>query len=175
MSSSFEPPRERLGSLAQSARGKHLKQVRGILLAIGILTMVVNIVQFALAETLVQSAIDAEIRKRGGGVVDPVKKEQIIQAVRVAAAVLIAVGALYIVFALIVHQYPVPVTVIALVIYVGAAIVFAVLDPETLAQGLIIKIIIIVALVKAVQTAIVYQRERDAEAQENLEPDLNYE
>ena len=61
--------------------------------------------------------------------------------------------------------FTVAVTVSALVIYVGSAIVFGILEPESLARGLIIKIIIIVALAKAIQTAAAYQRERDAEAQ----------
>ena len=178
MSEPFERPRERLGSLAQSARSKHLKEARGILLAIGILTLLVNAALFAAAESLVQGAIDAELRKRGGGVVDPVKREQAIQTTRVLAGALSALGVLYIVFALIVHRYPVPVTVTALVIYVGVTIISAILNPEAFFQStpaLAIKVVIIVALVKAVQTAVVYQRERDAEAEAELEPDLNYE
>ena len=38
------------------------------------------------------------------------------------------------------------------------------LDPETLFKGLIIKVIIIVMLVKALQAAIAYQREVDQSA-----------
>ena len=40
---------------------------------------------------------------------------------------------------------------------------FAALDPETLIRGLIIKILIIIGLVKAVQAAAAYRRKVDAE------------
>jgi hypothetical protein len=62
----------------------------------------------------------------------------------------------------------VAITVTSLVIYVGLALVFAVLDRNTLAQGIIIKVLIVVALIGAVQTAIVYERERNAERAERF-------
>jgi hypothetical protein len=46
---SEESDRPKLGSLAQSARGKQLNQARGILIVIGILTIVVNGIFLALA------------------------------------------------------------------------------------------------------------------------------
>jgi hypothetical protein len=49
------------------------------------------------------------------------------------------------------------------VIYVGAALIFAVLDPKSLAQGLIIKIFIVVALASSIKAAIAYEKERTLE------------
>ena len=72
----------------------------------------------------------------------------------------IALGALFILFGLIVKRYPLPITIISLVLYLGATAVFAYLLPETLYAGFIIKIIVIVALAKAVQSAIAYESER---------------
>ena len=69
-----------------------------------------------------------------------------------------ALGVVFIVLGFLVKSYPVPSTVLGLVLYVGAAAVFGYLDPATLGQGIIIKIIIIVALAKSVQAAITYQR-----------------
>ncbi|MBI1914916.1 MAG: hypothetical protein HYS12_09300 [Planctomycetes bacterium] len=159
-----EPPRPRrrtrrkkLGSLAQAARSKHLIQVRILLLAIGILTIVVNAVQFFMAEQL----LDAELKKQGIAQVDPQKKETAIRIIHLFAGGLMALGGLYIVFAMIVQEYPVAVTVSALVIYVGAAILFAVLNPASIIQGLVWKIVTVVALAKGIQAAIAYQKERD--------------
>ena len=90
MSSPFDPPREKLGSLAQAARSKNLKQVRGILLAIGILTIVVNAIQFFMAEQL----IDAELKKRGIVQVNPQEKQEVIGKIHLLAGGLMAVGAL---------------------------------------------------------------------------------
>ena len=75
---------------------------------------------------------------------------------------LIGLGVLYIVMGMFVKQYPVPLTIAALVLYIGSAAVFAILDPATLASGIIVKILIIVGLAKAVQAALAYERERKA-------------
>ena len=166
---------KKLGSLAQSARSKHLKQVRVLLLVIGIITAAFNAFQLATVREQVKKEIDKEIAKQGGGRVDPVKRQQVEDdAVRIVTPILyalIGLGALYIVFALIVHQFPVPITVIALVLYVGVNVIFAVLNakehPEQILSGLIIKIIIVVALIGAIKTAVAYQRER-SEAREEL-------
>ena len=58
--------------------------------------------------------------------------------------------------------YPVPITVTAFVLYVGSAVVMALLDPEQIGRGLIMKVIIVFALVKAIQAAVAYQRESSA-------------
>src|SRR5204863_1069158 len=116
-------PREKLGSLTQAARSKHLKQVRGILLAIGILTMIVNGLLFAWAPEEAKRAVDQEIRNKGIVGVNPAERqraeEELTRVARLIYGGLIGVGALYVVFGLIVHQYPVAITVLALVIYVG--------------------------------------------------------
>ena len=67
----------RLGSLAQAARVKQLHQARNTLIAIGVLTIVVNGVMLAL----VPGQIDAEIKKEvaklqaGGMQADPAAVE----------------------------------------------------------------------------------------------------
>ena len=58
-------------------------------------------------------------------------------------------------------KYPVPITVTSLILYIGAAIVFGVIDPSTLARGIIVKIIIVVCLAKSIQAAVAYQREQE--------------
>ena len=79
--------------------------------------------------------------------------------VRLILAIPLALGALFIVLGLMVKSYPVPITILSLVLYVAATLAFAALDPQTIVQGFIFKIIIVVALVKAIQAALAYQRD----------------
>jgi hypothetical protein len=154
-----------LGSLAQSARQKQLNTARGILLAIGILTIVVNVAFYFMIESQVNEGINAEIRKLPPGMVaDPVKLAELrTNAIRIAQLIqgaVIALGVLFVVFGLIVKKYPVPITITSLVLYIGAAAVLGLLDPATLVQGIVFKIIIIVGLAKSIQSALAYEREK---------------
>ena len=76
----------------------------------------------------------------------------------------LAVGVLFVIFGFLVKAYPVPITITALVLYVGATIIFGIISPETLAAGAIIKIIIVVAMIKAIQAGIEYNKEMDLQA-----------
>jgi hypothetical protein len=165
-----EPALPRLGSLAQSARSKQLNTARGILIAIGILTVLVNGIQLAMARDLVKKEMDKAIQAQmgPGQRVDPAERERIentqIFFVQLVCGGLIFLGVLFVIFGLIIKLFPVPVTVTSLVLYVGITVVFAVLDPASLGAGLIIKILIVVALVKAIQSAIAYQKAQRSEA-----------
>jgi hypothetical protein len=66
-----------LGSLAQSARSKNLKSARGILIAIGVLTVLVNGALFYFAPEMVRSQIQKEIGKAGPGNVDQAKVKEV--------------------------------------------------------------------------------------------------
>lgn len=143
---------EGLGSLAQSSRGSALKSTRWTLLIIGVLTLALNGFQFSNAE---KEVADANIV--------PEQVEQVLGAIRLLYGAGIAVGATFILCAIFLEKYPVPLTILSLVLYVGAIAGFAFLDPTSLVRGLIVKVIIVVSLAKAVQTALAYQRERDAE------------
>jgi hypothetical protein len=159
-----------LGSLAQSARTKHLKQARGILLTIGVLTLLFNVILFFAAESIVRGQIQAEVRKAGPGKqFDQARlrefEETVIRENKVVAALTSVLGVVFIVLGLTVKQFPVPATAIGLVLYIGASVAFAVYDPESLGGlAIVIKIAFIVALVKSLQAAIAYQKEAAAAA-----------
>src|SRR6266446_2239278 len=93
-----------LGDLAQAARTKRLKQARGILLFVGILTIIGNIVFLALARSQVKDALDKEEQQlRGQGmVVDQAKRQQVedqqVLIIYVINGVAIALGVLFVVF-----------------------------------------------------------------------------
>jgi len=125
---------------------------------------VVNLAQLAMVDNEIDKQLDQEAAKivQQGRMIDQVKFAEIKQAAkRVGHLIMygvIGLGVLYIVFGLLIWKFPVPITIIALTIYVGSAVVFAILAPETLLAGIIVKVIIVAALVKAVQAAIAYQK-----------------
>ncbi len=88
--------------------------------------------------------------------------------VRLVNGVAVALGVVFIILGVIVNRFPVPATIISLILYVGSALGFAALDPSTLARGAIIKIIIVVALIKAIQAALAYEKERQRSASVEL-------
>jgi hypothetical protein len=157
-----------LGSLAKSARGKQLRQARTILFVVGVLQIITPVIFMALAPQMIHKEIEAEVTKIGGpGRVDPaVLKQAEETALRINYLVnggFILLGILFIVFGFIIYQYPVPVTVTSLVLFIGANLGVALLEPESLARGIIVKVIFVVALVKAVQAAVADRRERTEE------------
>lgn len=144
------------GSLAQQARGKQLNSARWILIVIGILSSAVNIYFVLNAESI----IDDAIRKEG---VDPRQVDQkfIDQAVTMTKVINgagAAIGLTFIIMGIIIYSFPVPITILSLVLYCGSIAIFGMIDPMTLARGFIIKIFVIVALSKSIGTAFEYQK-----------------
>jgi hypothetical protein len=157
-----------LGSLAQSARQKQLKVARYILLFVGILTVLVNVAQFAMIESQVDDLINKEVQglHQRGMVEDQATvakvRAQSVRFSQIIAGVAVALGVVFVVFGLVVNRFPVPITITSLVLYVGAAAVFGLIAPATLLQGIIVKVIIVIALAKSIQAAIAYEREKAA-------------
>jgi hypothetical protein len=86
-------------------------------------------------------------------------RESAIRSVKLASYIAAALGAIFIIFGMFVYQFPVPITLASLVLYLGSTAVFGYIDPMTLAKGWIIKILIIAGLFKAVQAAVASERE----------------
>jgi len=151
-------------SLSQSVRQKSVGQARGILIVVGMLTLLVNGFMLFNAEHEIDQELEKEVAKVGGWQnVDRAAVEQIrtsgVRVVRVIYGGAALLGAVFIVLGMLVKKYPVPATVLGLLFYIGGTAVFAAIAPETLFQGLIIKIIIVVGLFKSMQAAFAYQRE----------------
>jgi hypothetical protein len=148
----------KLGSLTQAARGKQLNVARNILLAIGILTL----------PDQMHKSIQQEVANSGGQV-DPaavMKAEQELLLTNYALqGGFLALGVLFIIFGLLVKRFPVPITIAALVCYVGAHLVALALNPAAAGAEMIVKIAIVLALVGAIQSAFAYERgKREQEA-----------
>lgn len=151
---------EQLGSLAQSARKGNLSQARGILITIGILQLIGHIVLYFVMESQI-----ADRRQAG----DPVDEEALSEA-RALLFVAMGLGLTFTILGILVYRIPVAATVTGLLLYLADKIYEAVLDPTNLRAGLIIKIIIVVCLVKAVQAAIAYEREAASESNDTPSP-----
>jgi hypothetical protein len=159
------PAETGLGNLAQAARTNQLKSARGILLFVGILTAALNIGLCVFADKVVDSQIDKEVAdlQAQGMQIDNVAltefREGAIRSFQLVNGIAVLLGVVFIVCGIMVYKYPVPATILSLVLYIGAAAVYGVLDPTTLASGWIIKIFIVIALFKAVQAALAYEKE----------------
>jgi hypothetical protein len=154
------PATKPLGSLAQSARGKELKQVQGILIVIGLLNLAFY--GFSLYNT--PNEVDRVIRQQQN--LAPGQVEQVRQFVTYFLYTIYggftALGALFVLLGLIVKKAPVAVTVISLVLYLVVNLGVIALNPMALAQGAIVKIVVVVALIRAIGAARAYEAETRA-------------
>lgn len=164
----------KLGSLAQKARGKKLKQARGILLFLGILTILWNGVFFFLIPTLVKGEIDKELVKLGGfRNVDPLAVEKARSEMEILnyaiTSLFFFTGVAFVIFGVLVYRFPLAMTIGGLVLYLLATVAMAALNPALLVSGAIIRIVFIVALAKSIQSAYAYEKERRAEEEYELD------
>jgi hypothetical protein len=155
---------EDLGSLAQSARSKQLKTAKGTIIAIGVLTVVANIGMGLLSEAMVNNEVKNLQAK--GMVVDQAAVAAAKRGTQLVCAAFAALGVAFIVMGFFVYAYPVPITVLALVLYLAGWAISAAMNPANIAAGIVIKIVIIVGLGKSIQAALAYERERSAVPQE---------
>ncbi|HTU90563.1 MAG TPA: hypothetical protein VMF69_10850 [Gemmataceae bacterium] len=165
----------KLGSLAQKARGKQLKQARVILFVVGVLLILVNAADIVVSQSLIQEETRKQLQQQGGIGQVGVNQAQLQQQVDVAFLLVCAIdggfvltGGLFILFGIIIYRFPVLVTILSLVLYVLTwliAILLALaIDPIAAASvaggGIVLRIIVIVVLAKSIQSAFAYERER---------------
>jgi len=155
----------KLGSLAQSARTNQLRSARTAMYFIGGLTILANLFVTFAAASMVESQLAAEVdqlQKQGleldMGQLDEIKAGAI-RSTQLVAVGFMGVGIIFCILGGYIYKYPVPCTVLALVLYLAGAAISAMIDPATVASGLVIKIIIIVVLAKAIQSALAYRRQ----------------
>lgn len=146
-------PRKKLGSLSQEARLKEIKTAGWIMLVVGLLTIGANL--FMLFKDLNELASIPAPKAQ---------KDAILGILYLIYGAFFVLGAVFVVFSFVVRSYPVPITIAALILYLCGNAFGAVLAPESLVQGLIMKIIIVVCLVKAIQAAFAYSKEENRSA-----------
>jgi hypothetical protein len=167
-------PTPRLGSLAQKARGKNLKQARRILFFIGVLSLLWNGGFLFFIPHLVEEAINKEVAAQGGFArVDPVMVEQVRGQLLVInyaiTGLFFMMGVLFVIFGALVYRFPLAMTITSLVLYLLATVAMVGINPTGLASGAIVRIIIIIALAKSIQSAYAYEKERRAEEEYSLD------
>ena len=157
------PQLSSLTSLSQSARMKQLKSARMILIFVGVVTVALNGFLFVQAEAMVDNEI-SNLQMQGIVIEGDVNqiRDQAIKMRHLIHGGTVALGVVFILLGVAVRSFPVPATVLGLVLYLGSIAVFAVINPASLLQGLFLpcdmKIIFIYCLFKAVHSAIGYQR-----------------
>ena len=153
------PQLSSLSSLAQSARMKQLKSARMILIFVGVVTVALNGFLYVQAEEMVNNEI-RNLQMQGITIEGDVNqiRDQAVKMTRLIHGGTVGLGVVFILLGVAVRSFPVPATVLGLVLYLGGIAVFAAINPASLLQGIIIKIFFIVCLFKAVHSAIGYQR-----------------
>lgn len=156
-----------LGSLAQAARNKHIRRARTTLIVIGILMALGQTAMYFYERGQLRAELEKEVRRQlpGAAIDEQAMKEFEESAQRALLLIeggVIAVAISFIVMGFFVEKYPVPITALALIMYIGLHVTFAVIDPRNIAMGLIVKIIVIVFLVRALQAGIAAQKESQA-------------
>jgi hypothetical protein len=151
---------EELGSLAQSARGKQLNTARWILIVVGVLTVAVNTGMVFLSEKNVQNEV-RQLQKQGLQV-DQAEVQKVLTFNRIFLGSLAVLGIVFIVLGIFVYQAPVPCTVAGLSLYVIANVVAGIINPLSIASGIIIKVLIIAGLFKGVQSAFAYSKQENS-------------
>jgi hypothetical protein len=158
----------KLGKLTQTARMKRIKSARTVLLFIGTISLLYGLAMTVFAETFVDSQIDKEIRGLGPNVIiDQAKLKEIkVEAYgrqRVGGFATIAEALAFLLLGVFVQKAPVPLTATGLILYAADWAVGSIFDPTYLLHGLIVKVLIMACLVKALNAAIAYERERRME------------
>lgn len=141
----MESPKPKLGRLAQNARQKHLKSARNLLFLVAALQVLDGIILFFMFNNL---RIPAEA----------------MPMVYLSFGTVFGFALAFFILGLLVPKFPIPATVIALVLFITLHAIYAMADPTSLLSGWLLKIIVIVVLVKAIQAAVAYEKERKLEA-----------
>lgn len=160
------------GSLSQSAQLQKLKSAKTALWLVGILTILFQTFQFFHAEKEYEDALQAVVTKNGGSMaalqnLDESQKAElakertdVVAKLHLIYGASIGLGVVFIGCALMVNRKPVIATMTGLVLYLGSIAAVAVFDASTLAQGIVMKVIVVGVLASAVKAAIAYERDQ---------------
>ena len=88
-------------------------------------------------------------------------REKMTAQFRFGYGVDLALGVLFVTCALLVHRFPVIATVTGLTLYLGSLAMVASVDPRLVTQGIVLKVLVIIALTAAVSSAIRTERRRN--------------
>lgn len=162
----------KMGSLAQEARKKQLATARWIMIVIGVLQLGAGLVFVLNARQFVKAEFDKQVAQlQGQGMqVDQEELKKLEDSATSQTQLLNMGGVLggisLIALGILVYRYPVVCTVTGLVLYIGLYALFGYLtymetgDGSVFYRGGLFRILIIVAMFKAIQAALAYEKER---------------
>ncbi len=133
----------------QGAAAGSLGVAQGTLIFVGILTIALNSFLYFNSENEVQQVMNS------GDVA--MSQEALLRFVRIFYGSFIAVGVVLMMLGALIYQFPLFCPLAGLIIYILAMIISAVIDPFSLVKGVIIKVLVVIALVKAVNDGAYYR------------------
>ena len=160
-------PRE-LDPVAQASRLKKLNLARLILVAVGVFVTAFYGYELANVREAVRRAAEKEVRERQG-VMDLVAfqrgQDERVRVAIVIDSAAVALGVLLIMLGIVMQIMPVIAAISGLLLLLAYASLPLFLGrPESVTQDVVIKIVVVVALLLALQTGVTYQRgEREAD------------
>jgi len=144
-----------LKSLGQEARKASINKARWIMIIAGLWQLGISSVEYSNFDQAIRNEFQRDRIVLNADQLATIKGQLLpyVYVFMVGGATLVLMG-------IFVKQFPVPLTIAGLVVYVGIHLVFATLSVHTLYQGWIIKVLIIAGLWSAIQAALAYEKER---------------
>jgi uncharacterized membrane protein YvbJ len=155
--------RQKLGNLAGEQHKKHIKSARTAIMAVAVLTILAcAFLWFAVKSQ--EDKMEAEIKQvmsnpamvLNHDIVDNAR-QNINQAKLMVGASTVMGGIFFFLFFW-AKQNPFAASLTALILYVTSMVIAVAMNPETLVQGILIKIIIIAVLVNGVKSGLAYKK-----------------
>lgn len=139
---------------------KALNSAKWTLVIIGLLTIALNVFRLFGVESEMAAVLAEEPPEAG---VDPEIYRTFLlvfgYGIYGCAAIL---GLVFVALGLMVRWFPLFCTITSLILYVLATVLFGLLDPSSLAQGIIFKVFVVIALFSAVRTILTARKEMRA-------------
>lgn len=139
-----------LGSLVDDQHGKHIKRARGAIMVVAVITIIAAVVLWLLLESEI-----AKIEANPNMYV----KQDVVAQQRIAIGATFAIGVVFLALFFWAKSNPFGAALTAFIIYITNIIVGAGIDPKTLPQGILLKIVIIVLLLNGVKSGLAYKKE----------------
>jgi len=145
-----------LKSLAQSAREKQLSTARILLFIIGVIQ--IGISSFEMITLVNDFGNAGQIQQFAPQLQADIFRVQIIVGLFLCA------GVTYLILGALVKKYPLPCTILGLVIFLLVQVVAAINNPLAIWQGIIFKVAFLVSFISAIKAARAYEAERAQES-----------
>jgi hypothetical protein len=140
---------------SQAIRTKELKSARTVLIVVGIIQILLGAFHLTQTKSQMEEATRKELKP--GYVLDQEKFDEEFEKQKALQyginSVPVVIGVFFLIMSALVFKFPVGATLSPLIVFVIVHAADAVVDPASIAKGIILKIIFLVVLWKAYQSA----------------------